>query len=166
MVWGDIMTSFWPMCVIISAITRFIPIFKLEYFWNAKTYTGEILIWCHIDYVLPEKPQNTHNLNCLFFNGCLGWKIQKLLEWLYFYRFACNKVLYLHFFCVFPMFISGKIHTNNLLYARRILIIFLMYLFRWRKGCGGSLMHVYVWEHIAFLTEPIDGCWPNLVGMK
>ena len=25
------------------------------------------------------------------------------------------------------------------------------------KG-GGSLMHVYVWEHIAFLTEPIDGC--------
>ena len=25
-------------------------------------------------------------------------------------------------------------------------------------GGGGSLMHVYVWEHIAFLTEPIDGC--------
>ena len=23
---------------------------------------------------------------------------------------------------------------------------------------GGALMHVYVWEHIAFLTEPIDGC--------
>ena len=31
---------------------------------------------------------------------------------------------------------------------------------------GGSLMHVYVWEDIAFLTERIDGCWPNLVGMK
>ena len=77
MVWGDIMTSFWPMCVITSAIARFIPIFKLEYFWNAKTYTGEILIWCHIDCVLSEKPQNTHNLNCLFFNGCLGWKFKK-----------------------------------------------------------------------------------------
>ena len=25
-------------------------------------------------------------------------------------------------------------------------------------GGGGSLMHVYVWERIAFLTEPIDGC--------
>ena len=76
MVWGDIMTSFWPMCVITSAIARFIPIFKLEYFWNAKTYRGEILIWCHIDSVLSEKPQDTHNLNCLFFNGCLGWKFK------------------------------------------------------------------------------------------
>ena len=76
MVWGDIMTSFWPMCVITSAIARFIPIFKLEYFWNAKTYTGEILIWCHIDGVLSEKHQNTHNLNCLFVNGCLGWKFK------------------------------------------------------------------------------------------
>ena len=76
MVWGDIMTSFWPICVITSAIARFIPIFKLEYFWNAKTYTGEIFIWCHIDGVLSEKPQNTHNLNCLFFNGCLGWKFK------------------------------------------------------------------------------------------
>ena len=44
MVWGDIMTSFGPMCVITSAIARFVPIFKLAYFWNAKTYTGEILI--------------------------------------------------------------------------------------------------------------------------
>ena len=70
------MTSFWPKCVLTSAIARFIPIFKLEYFWNAKTYTGEILIWCHIDGVLSEKPQNTHNLNCLFFNGCLGWKFK------------------------------------------------------------------------------------------
>ena len=25
-------------------------------------------------------------------------------------------------------------------------------------GGGGSLMQVYLWEHIAFLTEPIDGC--------
>ena len=27
------------------------------------------------------------------------------------------------------------------------------------EGGGGSLMHVYVWEHIAFLTEPIYGWW-------
>ena len=33
-------------------------------------------------------------------------------------------------------------------------------------GGAGSLMHVYVWEDIAFLTERIDGCWPNLEGMK
>ena len=33
-------------------------------------------------------------------------------------------------------------------------------------GGGGHNAHVYVWEHIAFLTEPIDGCWPNLLGMK
>ena len=26
------------------------------------------------------------------------------------------------------------------------------------KGKGGSLMHVYGWEHIAFPTEQIDGC--------
>ena len=25
-------------------------------------------------------------------------------------------------------------------------------------GGGGLLMHVYVWEHIACVTEPIDGC--------
>ena len=29
-----------------------------------------------------------------------------------------------------------------------------------KEGLGGgcSLMHVHVWEHIAFLTEQIDGC--------
>ena len=27
-----------------------------------------------------------------------------------------------------------------------------------KEGLGGSLMHVYVWEHIAFLAEPTDGC--------
>ena len=31
-----------------------------------------------------------------------------------------------------------------------------MYLFRWSKG--GSLLLVYVWEHVAFPTEQIDGC--------
>ena len=76
MFWVDIMTPFGPMCVITSAIARFIPIFKLAYFWNAKTYTDEILIWRHIDGVLSEKPQNTHNLTSLFFNGCLDWKLK------------------------------------------------------------------------------------------
>ena len=70
------MTPFGPMCVVTSAIARFIPIFKLAYFWNAKTYTGEILIWRHIDGVLSEKLQNTHNLPSLFFNGCLAWKFK------------------------------------------------------------------------------------------
>ena len=88
MVWGDIMTSFWPMCVITSAIARFIPIFKLEYFRNAKTYTGEILIWCLIDGVLSEKPQNTHNLNSLFFNGCLSWKFKNWWNDWYSFEFA------------------------------------------------------------------------------
>ena len=67
------MTSIGPMCILTSAIARNIPIFKLAYCWNAKTYTGEILIWCHNDGVLSEKPQNTHNLNGLFLNCCLGW---------------------------------------------------------------------------------------------
>ena len=35
-----------------------------------------------------------------------------------------------------------------------------------KEGEGGLLMHVYVWEHKAFPTEPIDVCWPNFVGMK
>ena len=72
----DIMTWFGPMCVVTSAIARFIPIFNLAYFLNTKTYTGEILIWRHIDGVVSEKPQNTHNLTSLYFNGCLGWKFK------------------------------------------------------------------------------------------
>ena len=35
-----------------------------------------------------------------------------------------------------------------------------------KEGEGGSLMHVYVWEHIVHPIEQIDGCWPNLVEMK
>ena len=65
-------------------------------------------------------------------------------------------MLYLHFFCVFSMFISGRMHINNLLYAQRILMNFFNVFISVKEG--GSLMHVYVWEHIAFLTEPIDGC--------
>ena len=77
------MTSFGPMYVVTSAIAKSIPIFKLAYFWNAKTFKGEIFIWRHIDGVLSEKPQNTHNLNSLFFNGCLSWKFKTLMEWLW-----------------------------------------------------------------------------------
>ena len=29
---------------------------------------------------------------------------------------------------------------------------FFMYLFRWRKGGGGAIMHVYVWVHIVSLS--------------
>ena len=89
MFWEDIMTLFGPMCVVTSAIARFIPIFKLAYFWNAKTYTGEILTWRHIDGVLSEKPQNAHNLTSLFFNGCLGWKFKNCWNdcWLLFGQF-------------------------------------------------------------------------------
>ena len=51
-------------------------------------------------------------------------------------------------------------HINNLLYARRILMKFFNVFISVKEGLGGggSLMHVYVWEHIAFLTEPIVGC--------
>ena len=72
MFWVDIMTSYGLKCVLTSAIARFIPTFKLEYFWNAKTYDGEILILRHTDGVISEKPENTHNLNSLIFNSCLG----------------------------------------------------------------------------------------------
>ena len=34
----------------------------------------------------------------------------------------------------------------------------IFYVFIWvKEGGGGSLMLVYVWEHIAFPTEQIDG---------
>ena len=52
-------------------------------------------------------------------------------------------------------------HINNLLYARRILMNFLNVFISVKEGLvggGGSLIHVYVWEHMAFLTEPMDGC--------
>ena len=68
-------------------------------------------------------------------------------------------MLYLHIFCVFSMFISGKMHIKDLLYARGILMNFFNVFIAVKEGWGGSLMHVYVWEHIlAFLTEPTDGC--------
>ena len=46
---------------------------------------------------------------------------------------------------------------KDFLYARRILMNFFNVFISVKEGFGGSLMHVYVWEHIAFLTEPIDG---------
>ena len=33
---------------------------------------------------------------------------------------------------------------------------FFMYLFRWRKGGGVALMHVYIWEHIVSLSYWTD----------
>ena len=39
------------------------------------------------------------------------------------------------------------------LYVLTILNGFFMYLFRWRKGGGGALMHVHVWEHIVSLSS-------------
>ena len=68
--------------------------------------------------------------------------------------------VYLHFFRVFSMFISGRMHIKDLLYARRILMNFFNVFISVKEGLrgGGSLMHVYVWEDIAFLTERIDGC--------
>ena len=61
------------------------------------------------------------------------------------------------------MFISVRNpYIKHLLYAWKILVNFLMYLFRWRKGGGGLHMHLYVWEHIAFPTEQIDGCFTKL----
>ena len=116
MVWGDIMTSFWPMCVITSAIARFIPIFKLEYFWNAKTYTDEILIWCHIDGVLSEKPQNTHNLNCLFFNGCLGWKFKNCWNdcvFLFHFLPVLYTVVNYPNICFTRLFLAQSAHKSN-----------------------------------------------------
>ena len=54
-------------------------------------------------------------------------------------------------------------HIKDLLYARRILINFLNLFISVKEGLGGgSLMHVYVWEHIAFLTEwlmDVDQTW-------
>ena len=42
------------------------------------------------------------------------------------------------------MFISGRMHINNLLYARRILMNFLMYLFWRRKGWGGGVTNACI----------------------
>ena len=51
---------------------------------------GHPTIWRQIDGVLSEKPKNTHNLTSLFFNGCLGRKFKKLLEWLTGQFFDCS----------------------------------------------------------------------------
>ena len=47
------------------------------------------------------------------------------------------------------MFASGKMLLCKRLEYIRILMIFLMYLFRWRKW--GALMHVYELKHIVSL---------------
>ena len=47
-------------------------------------------------------------------------------------------MLYLHFFCVYSTFISGKMHINNLLYARRILMNFFNVFISVKEGLGGG----------------------------
>ena len=47
-------------------------------------------------------------------------------------------MLYLHFFCVFSMFISGRMHIKDLLYARRILMIFFNVFISVKEGFGGG----------------------------
>ena len=68
------------------------------------------------------------------------------------------------------MFISGRMHIKDLLYARVILMNFFNVFISVKEGWEGitnACICYYVWEHIlAFLTEPTDGSWPNLVGMK
>ena len=64
-------------------------------------------------------------------------------------QFLCGKVFNLHLFCVISMFVSEKNTYIKDLNASRILMYFLcIYLGEKR---GGSLMHVYVWEHIVSL---------------
>ena len=48
-------------------------------------------------------------------------------------------------------------YIKHLLYASKILIQFLCVNLGERRG-GGSLVHVCVWEYIAFPIEQIDGC--------
>ena len=63
-----------------------------------------------------------------------------------FYRFLCGKVFNLHLFCVIFMFVSGRCLYKRLKWLKNF-NEFCMYLFRWRKGEGVALLHVYVWEH-------------------
>ena len=46
-------------------------------------------------------------------------------------------MLYLHFFCIFSMFISGRMHINNWLNARRILMNFFNVFISVKEGLGG-----------------------------
>ena len=62
-------------------------------------------------------------------------------------------MLYLHFFCVFSMFISGRMHINNLLYARRILMNFFYVFISVKEGLGGGVTNAC----ICMGTELIDG---------
>ena len=50
-------------------------------------------------------------------------------------------MLYLHFFCVFSMFISGRMHIKDLLYARRILMNFFNVFISVKEGLGGGGGH-------------------------
>ena len=64
-----------------------------------------------------------------------------------FYRFLCGKVFNLHLFCVISMFVSRRCLYKRFKCLKNF-NEFSMYLFRWRKGEGVALMHVYYeWEH-------------------
>ena len=64
--------------------------------------------------------------------------------------------------CIFSMFISGRMHIKDSLYAGRVLMNFFNVFISLKDGLGGSLMHVYVWEHIASLQSrlmDVDQTW-------
>ena len=56
-------------------------------------------------------------------------------------------MLYLHFFCVFSMFISGRMHVKDLLYARRILMNFFNVFISVKEGLGGTNAGICMGTH-------------------
>ena len=53
-------------------------------------------------------------------------------------------MLYLHFFCVFSMFVSGRMHIKDLLYAPRILMIFFNVFISVKEGLGGGVTNACI----------------------
>ena len=58
--------------------------------------------------------------------------------------------------CNFHVYKWDNAEIKDLLYAWRVSRNFFLYLFSWRKGGGGSLMHVFVSEHIGSLSYRTD----------
>ena len=50
-------------------------------------------------------------------------------------------MLYLHIFCLFSMFISGRMHVKDLLYARGILMNFFNVFISVKEGLEGGGGH-------------------------
>ena len=67
--------DFWPMCVITSAIAGKYPYSSSNIFGMRKLIRVKFNMmshwWCPL-----RKNSKQHNLNCIFFNGCLGWKFK------------------------------------------------------------------------------------------